>query len=739
MNGIIIGYTVLWVVASMLLRNFYLESKRENMKVDSSIYLAQSVITALDEKNDELSSLNKTIIDNPRLLNENKEKMHFFALYNKDFKKQISYIDLKYENKMKVLESEFIKIVSNSKSKKQGLVKIEGTPALVSVDKSFRNGKELTAFSVYILDPNNLSNLEKEMDFDMKALNNEYTDLKPISILESKYFNSIYKQASIGESKILSGIIFSDIYGNATIEAKYNFHKYITQKLDVLDTKFSLFCDLINVVFTIIGLIILNIYVFDKINKFNEVFKGVLLKNKLILETENENAKIDILDSDISNLSKYIEDFKSKADFYFERDTITGLYNRQAFLNNKLFEKKVDFYKALIFINIDGFSVINKTLGYENGNTILNEVGKLITKSLPKDSFLARVGGDEFAALFECSNNKQVEEVVNGIIDNINNNIEINGKPHFVSCSIGVAYCNSDLESPAKNLNNAYETMLSARSKGMNSYAFFKGAEIELKNNITLDMLQNSLKNDEIKVYYQPKVNAKTTKIEGMEALARWFHPELGYIPPYVFIELAEKTGYILTLGNWILEKVCKDIIELNKDTNRNLKVSVNVSAIQLIRNDYIDSVKKIIEKTKVDSNVLEIEVTETVAMGNFEEINSRFKALKEFGITIDIDDFGTGYSTLSYLQKYDVDVMKLDKSFVDSIDINEEFIKSIIDMIHSVGALVVAEGVETFPQYLKLQQFNCDLIQGYYFYKPVPIKELKQIILEENKKYMEV
>ncbi|SHI45463.1 diguanylate cyclase (GGDEF) domain-containing protein [Clostridium cavendishii DSM 21758] len=732
-NISIIVYLLLSLITSVSLRIHYLEPTMEKIKIDTANSLIQSAINFMDIKINELSDNNKKIslVEPSKTLDNN---ITFLMIYDKNLKEYYSYINGKNNQDNDSIKNTITKIISSKSYKDKGIININYIPTFISIDRRSSGLEEYIVVSGTIMDYEFKKTMTKDDSFDIYSLYVNASDLICANEFKSKNLGNIYKFNSVNSSKFLTRTTLTDIYGQPNIEIKINFDKAITPKLATISSDFYLISGSVNTVFIFILLIFLNISVFNKIDKINKELKKIVTPNN-----DGDKEKVDILSQDILSISKYVEDVKLKADFYSERDSITGLYNRETFLNNRLFFEISNNYKALIYINIDGFSIINKTQGFENGNNVLKNIGIVIKQCLSGKNIVGRVGGDEFAILMESDSLENVETTIKNIIYKINNNIKINNKPHFISCSVGIEYCYNNEESPAKYLNNAYEAMLTARSKGINNYSFFKETEINLKDKITLDMLQNALENGDIMVYYQPKVDVKTTKIYGVEALARWIHPTLGYIPPNIFIELAEKTGYILTLGNWILEKACRDIMEINEEAQKKFRVSVNVSAIQLIRSDYFEDIKNVLEKTGIDPTMLELEITETAAIGNFYETNKKIEKIKELGITISIDDFGTGYSTLTYLAKYKVNVMKMDKSIVDVIDTNEEFIRSVISMIHSIGAIAVAEGVETFSQYHKLKEFDCDLIQGYYFYKPVSMKELKSLVLDENKKYCEL
>ncbi|MFR4765565.1 MAG: EAL domain-containing protein [Paraclostridium sordellii] len=252
---------------------------------------------------------------------------------------------------------------------------------------------------------------------------------------------------------------------------------------------------------------------------------------------------------------------------------------------------------------------------------------------------------------------------------------------------------------------------------------------------MSIKSIEKGIKNGEIKVYYQPKVNLKNGKIAGVEALVRWFSEEHGYIPPDKIIEFCEECGYINILGKWILENACRDIKYLNETMNTNIDLSVNISPHQLDKENFTVDLVQSLKKIKFKFDLLKLEITESENIEGIIKINEIINEIKRTGIKISIDDFGKGFNSINYIKNYNVDEIKLDKSLVEYMNINPMFIESLINMIHTTKAKVVAEGVETELEYRKLKNTGCDLVQGYFCYKPMSLYELIDAVGEE--KYM--
>ena len=283
-------------------------------------------------------------------------------------------------------------------------------------------------------------------------------------------------------------------------------------------------------------------------------------------------------------------------------------------------------------------------------------------------------------------------------------------------------------------LRNADMAMYKVKEKGKKGYRFFDNLfKEEFLERIHIEnYFKKALDEQEFQLFYQPQINVNADSIDGFEALIRWDSPELGYLPPLKFIPIAEENGFIITLGEWILRTSCIYIKMLNDRIQANYKISVNISVIQLLQDDFANIVKNILEKTGLDASLLELEITESVIMESAKVITKKIAELREIGVRIALDDFGTGYSSLSYVKSLPITTLKIDKIFVDDIknsDSNTNVTDTIIDLGHKMELTIIAEGVETEAQLAYLIENGCDVIQGYLYSKPLPEKELEKWI----------
>lgn len=415
-------------------------------------------------------------------------------------------------------------------------------------------------------------------------------------------------------------------------------------------------------------------------------------------------------------------------------DQLTGLPNRYKF-NVSMDERIVDYKQeyrmfACILINLDKFKKINDILGHELGDNLLRQVSDKLKGLVDEEDFLGRMGGDEFIILVDIRDHIDLNQKLEAVSSLFKYNWTVEDRSFHITASVGAAIFPQDGISRSELLKNTDVALQHSKENKKGEYIVFDSMmnHVMLERHQIENDLRKAIQNNEILVYYQPKMDHSGKRISGFEALARWIQPDGKMIRPDVFIPIAEETGIIVELGKIILERTCHKIVELNQASHYPISIAVNLSAVQFREDDIIETVREIIHNTGVDPILLGIEITESLAMEDFELVNSILKNFKKLGIQIALDDFGTGYSSLNYLKQLDIDTMKIDKSFIDDIGKetdDEVIIDSLIHIAHSLDLEVVAEGVETFRQLQYLENLNCNGYQGYYFSKPIPEYEL--------------
>ncbi|MCD6526098.1 MAG: EAL domain-containing protein [Desulfuromonas sp.] len=420
-------------------------------------------------------------------------------------------------------------------------------------------------------------------------------------------------------------------------------------------------------------------------------------------------------------------------------DMLTGLPNRVCFMERveqaKLMSKRTQNQLAFLFLDLDRFKIINDTLGHAVGDQLLCTMGKRLRSAVREEDVVGRIGGDEFVVmLVNVDGVSIVEKIAEKIIKVLAEPLFIDGHELYITSSMGVTMFPKDGAKPEDLLKRADIAMYCAKAQGRNGFQFYQSSMDQEagKRLIMENGLRKALEYDEFELYYQPKVNIASGEVTAVEALIRWHHSELGLVLPGEFISLAEETGLILPIGEWVLRRACEQSKAWQKEGLPPVRVAVNLSGHQLQQRDLVKQVMKILDETGVDPVLLELEVTETVIMQNPEYAVNVLNQLREQGVHISIDDFGTGYSSLAHLKRFSVNTLKIDKSFIRDIEKNDKdaaIATAIIDMGNSLDLNVIAEGVETLGQLAFLKSKDCDEIQGYLFSAPVPDKAIRELL----------
>ena len=422
-------------------------------------------------------------------------------------------------------------------------------------------------------------------------------------------------------------------------------------------------------------------------------------------------------------------------------DTLTDVCNRFAFIERMktLLETQHDSTEtvqhAVFFMDLDRFKQVNDTLGYEIGDQLLIEASKRLNALLKNKDLLARYGGDEFViTLTNIRHPREAAKFAEQVIREIEKPIFVNDQEVFISTSIGISIYPEDGVTTDQLLNRADKAMTFSKENGRNCFSFyFDELKTDTNRLLVLDgELRKAIDNREFTLAFQPKICVNTERIIGVEALVRWENEKLGFVSPAEFIEYAEETGLIIPLSEIIFDLACEGNAQLVKAGYPSIPIAINVSGIHFQQQNFLESIQTILEKNNTSAQAFEIEVTERTVMNSASETVSKLVKLKQLGFKLSIDDFGTGYSSLSYLVQFPLDVLKIDRSFVQHISSladKQAIVDAIIQMAHRLQMKVVAEGVENVQQVELLRKMGCDYIQGYYYSKPLPIDEFIEFI----------
>ncbi|MDP4527958.1 EAL domain-containing protein [Alkalimonas delamerensis] len=433
----------------------------------------------------------------------------------------------------------------------------------------------------------------------------------------------------------------------------------------------------------------------------------------------------------------FIKESQQKMEQLAYFDVLTGLANRGYFreqLRKALAMSQRGHYAfALLYFDLDEFKLINDTLGHDAGDELLKEVARRLTSRLRDEDTIARLGGDEFAVILSgVDSRQQAALIAENLQHSFSMPVKLGSQEVAISASIGITMAPEDAGEEELLLKHADLAMYEAKARGKNTFHFFSQDLNEAaKERLELEsQLREAIREHQFMLYYQPKIDLTTQRVVGYEALLRWLRPNNTLVPPARFIPVAESTGLIVQIGEWVLWEGCR-FLARQRSRGLNVDLSINLSVRQFKDNSLAETVERVLQRTGVEPERIIFEITESMLMGDTDAAIHQLNQLKKLGVSLSIDDFGTGYSSLSYLKRFPVDELKIDRSFVQDIpeDQNDkDIVSAIIAMAQQMNLRVVAEGVETSEQVAFLKQHQCALVQGYYFSMPLAEQELSQL-----------
>lgn len=430
---------------------------------------------------------------------------------------------------------------------------------------------------------------------------------------------------------------------------------------------------------------------------------------------------------------------EKKLEYLAHFDPLTELPNRVLFnerLNQAIARaEKHNELMAVLFLDLDHFKLVNDTYGHSNGDLLLQFVAKRLKDCVRKSDTVSRLGGDEFTIILPFLKDKHESSIIaQNIISSFSQPFSLEGQQFFVTTSIGISLYSIDGDDSDSLVKNADIAMYHAKDQGRNKYQFYNAdmiietfGQLQMEN-----LLHNALEQNQFVLHYQPQVNLQTNEIIGMEALVRMKHTDQGHIPPAQFIAIAEKTGLIVPIGEWVLRTACAQNKKWQEAGFRPMRIAVNLSARQFQQDNLVELVKQVLKETDLEAGYLELEITESISMFHIDRVMAILFELDALGVRISIDDFGTGHSSLNYLKHFPIDSLKIDRSFISDIVRNSEdstIATSIISMAKQLKLEVIAEGVESEVQLAFLREMKCDIIQGYLISKPLEAAKIEQLL----------
>lgn len=464
----------------------------------------------------------------------------------------------------------------------------------------------------------------------------------------------------------------------------------------------------------------------DEVGQLTSCF-NVMLYN--IEQRENS------LENQVRLRTNELENANIQLQQYAYQDGLTDLPNRRYFyekLQSLVSIKEMKF--ALIFIDLDGFKEVNDSLGHDYGDLLLHQVATRLQSCITTKDTVARLGGDEFTLILEGVNNPdEASKIAEAVKSSLMQSIKVKKETVYVTASIGLTFFPADGLTVEELVRRADQAMYLSKNKGRNRYEFFSYAieEKATEKRRLIEEIRTAIVKNQFELFYQPIFSIDGKSVPKAEALIRWNHPERGLIGPNEFIPVAEKNGLINDIGQWVKSQAIQDTVQFNVLSEKTIQVSVNTSPLEIDRAGcWVDEWIVASKKYQLPANTILIEVTENTLMDPDSSIQRQLKRLSTINIDIAIDDFGVGYSSLAYLQRLDIDILKIDRSFINDIESNNNsiaLVKAIITMAHNLDVMVVAEGVETQKQYDLLKQLACDYIQGYIFSKAITKQEFME------------
>jgi diguanylate cyclase (GGDEF)-like protein/PAS domain S-box-containing protein len=433
--------------------------------------------------------------------------------------------------------------------------------------------------------------------------------------------------------------------------------------------------------------------------------------------------------------------YETQLEYQANYDELTGLANRNLLADRMAqaitYAHRADRLVAVMLLDLDRFKMVNDSLGHGTGDAMLKVVAERLSACGRPGDTVARLGGDEFVMVMaDVANENDVAPLVRNVLDLLSHDIAVAGHEMVVTASVGIALYPRDGDDAGTLLRNADAAMYHAKELGRNSFQFFT-PEMNTRTLQRLELetaLRRALERNELMLFYQPKVELQHGRVIGAEALIRWRHPVLGMVSPADFIPLAEETGLIVPIGEWVIKTACAQLKDWQKERLADISVAVNISARQFEREDLPGVVVQALRSNELPAHCLELEVTESAVMRAPERTVVTLREFKQIGVSLSLDDFGTGYSSLNYLKRFPIDTLKIDQSFVRDITTNPDdaaIAVAVISLAHSLKRRVVAEGVETEAQLNYLRRHGCEEMQGYYFSRPLPADEFAALLRE--------
>ncbi|HOO32644.1 MAG TPA: EAL domain-containing protein [Thermotogota bacterium] len=473
-----------------------------------------------------------------------------------------------------------------------------------------------------------------------------------------------------------------------------------------------------------------------RIRTKNGTWLWALSRGEVLLNEDGSSKLIFGTHQDISRR----KEAERRLDYLVSYDPLTGLPNKQNLMNR--FHEEIERNKrnnsvmAVLALDLDGFKRINESMGHTFGDRLLSEVSSRLRQKVRTQDFIARSSSDEFIIIFpDIKGKEKIAYLARNLLNRFEVPFCIENKEVFITASIGIAIYPDNGENEDTLLKKADLALIESKKAGKNTFRFYNAnMNSEATKKLELETrLHKAIEQNQFLLYYQPQFDLKTNSVVGVEALIRWCDPDVGIISPGEFMPIAEETGLILPIGDWVLSKACYELNQWKRMGIRDFRMSVNISPLQFAQENFLEILKDTIIESNIDPKNLMLEITESILMDDIESVRRKLHEIKDLGCSLSIDDFGTGYSSLAYLRKFPIDELKIDKSFVLDLSYpdNASIVKTIISLANNLNMSVIAEGIEEDSQYEFLIQNNCNMMQGYLFGHPMSHDQIEEFLKE--------
>ncbi|MFD0693277.1 EAL domain-containing protein [Paenibacillus sp. GCM10027628] len=685
---------------------------------------------------------------NITLLMNNRKQIYFGKAYDYTNNRPLDYPSLLIDTLMKEHASFFEQ--PDASSRKQGLLIVDKQPLIAASYPVLTSNNEGPVHGTLVfarfLDSNYIRYISEKADIPLTltVVDPSFKPPAQATTLTVSKNRSLPFWTESDDSTIKSFVLLPDVDNKPAILLQFIKPRELYKEAEKSMMFYLLYFGLFGLVFFCIINYVLQRTIFARLNHTIGGMDVIKTKQDFSIRIqESGRDEITQLEKSFNHMMSSLEKSQSEIQFQANHDSLTQLANRKSFFEFLEIRirrsQQLNSRFAVIFIDLDRFKLINDTMGHHTGDLLLIEVAGRLRRCMQEGEFVCRLGGDEFCIVsHDVHHFSQIDRLANVIKETVNAPYMLGSYQATISASIGISLYPEHGTDSESLLHRSDVAMLDVKETGKNNYRWYSETieDIRTRRMLIEQYLKCAIRGEELALHYQPKWDLARNKIAGVEALLRWTNPLLGQVSPYEFIPIAESSGMINDMGEWIMRTACRQFTAWQKQSaDFSLIVAINISGVQLLQPNFIERIQSVFAEEKVDPCHFELEVTESFAIENFEEVINILVELRNLGFMISIDDFGAGYSSMKYVCQLPIQCMKIDKTLVDQLADNvrsQVVVSTLIEMAHRLQLTVVAEGVELPEQLHLLQSYQCDQIQGFLISKPVPADRVIELLSGE-------